>query len=85
MVRSCQPGDTPALPRSSEYQNPLDPEAVAALWKSRVGDAQVEAHNAGGGAAYYIAKMFPYEDTGYDMDGLEHFTRPPESRRPWVQ
>jgi hypothetical protein len=41
------------------------------------GDAQVEAYNCGGGAAYYIAKMFPYEDTKYEMGGLEHFARSP--------
>jgi hypothetical protein len=29
--------------------------------------------------------MFPYGETKYDMGGLEHFPRLPESRRPWVQ
>jgi len=61
------------------------PEAVASLWKSKAGDAQVEAYEHSGGAAWYIAKMFPYEDTRYDLGGLEQFTRPPESRREWVQ
>ena len=58
---------------------------VAALWKSMAGDAKVEAYNCGGGAAYYIAKMFPYEDTRYDMGGLEHFARSQKSDRSLVQ
>jgi hypothetical protein len=45
---------------------------VAGLWKARGGDAKVEAHNCGGGAAYYIAKMFPRGEMAYDMGGLEH-------------
>ena len=28
-----------------------------------------------GGAGYYVAKMFPYENTRYDLGGLEHFAR----------
>lgn len=43
------------------------------------------AGDSAGGAAWYISKMFPYEDTRYDLGGLEHFARPPESRREWVQ
>jgi len=58
---------------------------VAALWKSMAGDAKVEAYNCGGGAAYYIAKMFPYGDMRYDIGGLEHFARPTESALPLVQ
>jgi len=42
------------------------------------GDAQVEADDAGGGAAYCIAKLFAYENTRYDMGGLEYFAREPE-------
>ena len=68
-----------------KYQHVPAPDEVAGLWRSRAGDAKVEAYDAGGGAAYYIAKMFPYEDTRYDLGGLEHFARPPESRREWVQ
>jgi hypothetical protein len=68
-----------------KYKNVPAPEAVASLWKSKAGDAQVEAYEHSGGAAWYIAKMFPYEDTRYDLGGLEQFTRPPESRREWVQ
>jgi hypothetical protein len=68
-----------------KYQNVLAPEAVAALWKARAGDAKVEAYEHGGGAAWYIAKMFPYEDTRYDMGGLEHFARSQKSDRPLVQ
>jgi hypothetical protein len=56
-----------------KYQNVPAPEAVAAVWKSRAGDAKVEVYGSGGGAAYYIAKMFPYADTKYDLGGLEHF------------
>ena len=41
-----------------KYQNTPAPEDVAALWKSRAGDAKVEAYDCGGGASYYIAKMF---------------------------
>jgi hypothetical protein len=58
-----------------KYQQVPAPEDVAALWKSRAGDARAEAYNCGGGAAYYIAKMFPYEDTRYDMGGLQYFAR----------
>ena len=58
---------------------------TAALWKSTVGDAKVEAYNCGGGAAYYIAKMFPYEDTRYDIGGLGHFARSQKPDRPFVQ
>jgi hypothetical protein len=68
-----------------KYQNVPAPEAVAGLWKSRAGDAKVEIYDAARGAAWYLAKMFPYEDTRYDLGGLEHFTRPPGSRRAWVQ
>ena len=68
-----------------KHQNVPASEDVAALWKSRAGDAKVEAHNCGGGAAYHIAKMFPYEDTRYDMGGLEDFARPQKSDRPLIQ
>jgi hypothetical protein len=44
---------------------------VDGLWKSRAGDAKLEAYNCGG-VAYYIAKMFPWEDTRYDISGLEY-------------
>ena len=63
-----------------KYQNVPAPEAVEAQWKSRAGDARVEIYECARGAAWYVAKMFPYEDTRYDLGGLEHFTRPPESR-----
>jgi hypothetical protein len=55
-----------------KYKNVPPPEAVAALWKAKAGDAQVEVYRSGGGAVY-IAKMLPYDGTGYDMGGLEHF------------
>jgi len=51
-----------------------DTGRVSSPW----GDAKVEAYRSGGGAAYYVAKMFPCEDTSYDMGGLEHFARLPE-------
>ena len=80
---------SPEIPLHSHallrYQNVPAPEAVAGLWKSKAGDAQVEIYDPARGAAWYLAKMFPYEDTRYDLGGLEHFIRPPESRRPWVQ
>jgi hypothetical protein len=68
-----------------KYQHVPAAEAVAGLWKTRAGDARVEAYNPGGGAAYYIAKMFPYGETRYDTGGLEHFARLPESHRSFVQ
>lgn len=68
-----------------KYQHVPAPEAVEALWKSKAGDAQVEPYGSGGGAAWYLAKMFPYEDTHYDLGGLEYFPRSTESRRPWLQ
>ena len=40
-----------------KYQHVPAPEDVAALWKSRAGDAKVETYDAGGGAAWYIAKI----------------------------
>jgi hypothetical protein len=58
-----------------KYQNVPAPEAVAVLWKAKSGDAKVEAYEHGGGAAWYIAKMFPYEGVNYDMGGLEHFAQ----------
>jgi hypothetical protein len=67
------------------YKNVPPPQTVADLWKSMAGDAQVEAYGSGGGAAWYLAKMFPYEDTRYDLGGLEHFARSPESGRALVQ
>ncbi len=57
------------------YQKVTTPEAVAALWKSRAGDAKVEVCDPARGPAWYIAKMFPYEDTRYDLAGLEYFMR----------
>ncbi len=71
-----------------KYQNVPAPEAVAALWKSKAGDALVEPYcsgGSGGGAAWYIAKMFPCEDTMYDIGGLEHFAPVPKSQRALVQ
>ena len=68
-----------------KYRNVPDPEAVADLWKARAGDAKVEAYEHGGGAAWYIAKMFPYEGVNYDMGGLEHFAQWLGSRRGSVQ
>jgi hypothetical protein len=59
--------------------------AVAALWKSRAGDAKVETYNCGGGAAYYIAKMCPYEDAKYDNGWLGALRPPAEIRSPLVQ
>lgn len=38
-------------------QNAPSLEAVAALWKSKAGDAQVEVYGSGGGAAWYLAKI----------------------------
>lgn len=67
-----------------KYQYAPAPEDVAGLWRSRAGDAKIEPYDAGGGAPYYLAKMLPYEDTKYDMGGLEHFARA-ESRRLSVQ
>jgi hypothetical protein len=67
-----------------KYQNALAHQDVAALWKSKAGDAKVERYDCGGGAPYYIAKMFPYGEMRYDMGGLEHFARQ-ESLRPSVQ
>jgi hypothetical protein len=60
-----------------KYQNVPAAEDVGSLWRLRSGDAKVEAYDAGGGAAYYIAKMFPYEGTNYHMGGLDHFARSP--------
>jgi hypothetical protein len=68
-----------------KYQNVPAPEAVTTLWKSRSGDAKVEFYDPARGAAWYLAKMFPYEDTRYNMGGLEHFPRSPESRRTAIQ
>jgi hypothetical protein len=55
-----------------KYENVPAPEDVAGLWKAKAGDAKVELYDGGGGAAWYIAKMFPYNGTKYDMRGLEH-------------
>jgi hypothetical protein len=68
-----------------KYQNVPAPQAVAALWKAQSGDAKVEAYDSGGGAAWYMAKMFPYGDARYDMGGLEHFARPQKSDHPLIQ
>ena len=62
-----------------KYKNVPGPEAVAALWKAKAGEAKVKAYGSGGGAAFYMAKMIPYEGTGYDMGGLEHFPRSEDS------
>ena len=58
-----------------KFHNVPAPEAVAALWKSKAGDAQVEAYGSGGGSSWYIAKMLPYEDTRYDMGSLTVLAR----------
>ena len=57
------------------YQHVPAAEDVAGLWKAKAGDAKVELYDAGGGAVWYIAKTFPYEDSTFDMGGLEHFGR----------
>jgi hypothetical protein len=67
------------------YENIPVPEAVAAVWKSRGGDAKVELYDPGGGAAWYVAKMFPCGDSGFDIGGLEHFARLPEPRVGLIQ
>ena len=64
-----------------KFQNVPAPEDVAGLWKARAGDAIVEAYNCGGGAPYYIAKMFPYEGMNYDLGGMEYFSRAQEAER----
>ena len=46
----------------------------------RASDSNVEAYRCGGGAAWYVAKMFPREDTSFDVGGLEHFARSPEAQ-----
>jgi len=62
-----------------KHKNVPTPQVVASLWKAEAGDALVEDYRSGGGggggAGPYIAKMFPYADTGYDVGGLEHFPR----------
>jgi hypothetical protein len=68
-----------------KYRHVPAPEAVAALWKAKAGDAKVEAYRSGGGAAYYVAKMFPCEDSQFDMGGLEHFARLPAVQRDLVR
>ena len=68
-----------------KYQNVPAPEAVAALWESNAGDARVEIYDCARGAAWYIAKMFPYDGMNYDMGGLEYFARLPESQCGLVQ
>jgi len=68
-----------------KYHNVPPAEDVIGLWKARAGDAGVEVYDAGGGAPYYIVKMFPDEDMKYDMGGLEHFARWQESDRSLVQ
>ena len=68
-----------------KYEHVPAPEAVAGLWKAKAGDAKVEAYDCGGGAAWYIAKMFPYDGTKYDMGGLEDLTSAQESGCRWVQ
>ena len=64
-----------------KYRNVPDPEDVAGLWKARSGDAKVEIYDAGGGAAFYIVKMFPYEGMNYDMGGMEYFSRAQKAER----
>ena len=68
-----------------KYQNVPAPEDVAALWKLTAGDAKVEAYDCGVGAPYYLAKMFPYENARYDIGGLEHFARLPQSQCAMVE
>ncbi len=62
-----------------KYKNVPAPEGVAGLWKARAGDAKVQVYSAGGGAALYMAKMFPFPDSRYDLGGLEHFRRSEDS------
>jgi hypothetical protein len=62
-----------------KYRNVPAPEAVAGLWKARAGDAKVEVYRAGGGAGLYMAKMFPFKDSHYDLGGLGHFPRSEDS------
>ena len=68
-----------------KYRNVPAAGDVAGLWKAKAGDAKVETYDAGGGAAYYIAKMIPFVDTRYDMGGLEHFGRSKDPDRRLVQ
>jgi hypothetical protein len=58
-----------------KYKHVPSPKAVEDLWKAKAGDALVEDYRSGGGASFYIAKMIPYDGTGYDMGGLEYFPR----------
>jgi hypothetical protein len=80
----ASPGDPLHYHALLKYKHVPAAEAVAGLWKTKAGDARVEAYDPGG-AAWYIAKMFPYEDTRYDMGGLEHFVRLPEAQPALVQ
>ena len=68
-----------------KYQHASAAEDEAGLWKARGGDARVEAYDAGGGNACYIAKMFPHDDARYDTGGLEHFACLPQSQHTRVQ
>jgi hypothetical protein len=72
-----------------KYRNVSPAEAVAALWKAEAGVAKVEDYHSGGGAAFYLAKMLPYEGAGYGMGGLEYFPRsedsPIRSRVQWLR
>ena len=62
-----------------KYKNVPAPEAVAALWKAKAGDALVEDYRSGGGASFYIAKLLPYADANYEVGGLEHLPRSGDS------
>jgi len=68
-----------------KYQNVRAADDVASLWRARAGDARVELYDAGEGAAWYLAKMFPYEGTDYGIGGLDYFARSEGSDRRLVQ
>jgi len=68
-----------------KYQNLPAIKDVAGLWKAKPGDARVEIYAPSEGAAWYIAKMFPYEGMNYDMGGMEYFARLPGAPRQLVQ
>jgi hypothetical protein len=57
------------------YKHVPPAQTVAALWKAKAGDSLVEDYRSGGGAAFYIAKMIPYDGANYDFGGLEYFDR----------
>lgn len=55
------------------YKNPPAPGAVEAMWGSKSGDGKVEIYDPARGAAWYVTKMFSYNDYDFDLGGLEHF------------